>query len=268
MIANVWFSQSVHLCCSYRTFCFTDRESSSVTSNAVGSHHSLPLSRGSFDRAESHSDTIVLSDSDTQDSIEDYSPCDSEVSEHTGEAEMQSEESPALLHNEDAMIGTPSAIEVLMPDTSNSIDETQPGCEVQHEMESEMGNTSVTMHPAVSSGDFDRVVHLKAERELTDSEKFYLLNHHFVPRIGYQFPSHTFGKQSRRFQKQWLSNYNGLVYSEVADGGYCKYCVLFAQCEASFHEFDTLVNRPLTNLKKPPISCQTTLAVKAVDLIR
>ena len=70
-------------------------------------------------------------------------------------------------------------------------------------MESEIGNTSVTKHPAISSGDFDHVLHLKAERELTDSKKFYLLNHHFVPCIGYQFLSHTFGKQSRRFQKQW-----------------------------------------------------------------
>ena len=48
-------------------FYFTDRISSSVTSNAAGSHHSLPPSHGGFDQAESH--TIVLSDSDTQDSI-------------------------------------------------------------------------------------------------------------------------------------------------------------------------------------------------------
>ena len=79
------------------------------------------------------------------------------------------------------MISTPTAPEVLVPDASNSIDETELGRNAQHEMESEIGNTSVTMHPAISSGDFDRVVHLKAERELTDSEKFYLLNHHFVP---------------------------------------------------------------------------------------
>ena len=228
------------------------RESSSVTSNAAVSHNLLPPSHGGFDQAESH--TIVLSDSDTQDSTEDYppSPCDSEVCEHTGEIEMQCEETATLLHsdNEDVMIGTSTATEVSVPDnlnTSNTTDETQ---DAQHEVESNIGNTSVTMHPAVSSGDFDRVVHLKAERELTDNEKFYLLNHHFVPGVGYQFPSHTFGKQSRRFQKQWLTKYSGLVYSEVADGGYCKYCVLFAQCEASVHAFGALVNRPLTNLKK------------------
>ena len=109
---------------------------------------------------------------------------------------------------------------------------------------------TLAMHPAVSSGDFDRVVQLKTERDLTDSEKLFLLNHHFLPGASYRFPIHTFGRQSRRFQSIWLAKYNGLVYSQVADGGYCKYCVLFAQCEASFSAFGTLVNRPLTNFKK------------------
>ena len=59
-------------------------------------------------------------------------------------------------------------------------------------------------HPAVSSGDFDRVRHLKTERDLTDSEKLFLLNHHFVPGTSYQFPARTFGKQSKRFQSNWL----------------------------------------------------------------
>lgn len=84
---------------------------------------------------------------------------------------------------------------------------------------------------------------------MTDSEKLFLLNHHFVPGTSYQFPAHTFGKQSRRFQSNWLTKYNGLVYSQVADGGYYKY-VLFAQCETSVQAFGTLVNRPLTNFKK------------------
>ena len=41
-----------------------------------------------------------------------------------------------------------------------------------------------------------------------------------------------------------------MIYSQVADGGYCKYCVLFAQYETSVQAFGTLVNRPLTNFKK------------------
>ena len=38
---------------------------------------------------------------------------------------------------------------------------------------------TMAIHPAVSSGDFDRVVQLKTERDLTESEKVFLLNHHF-----------------------------------------------------------------------------------------
>ena len=37
------------------------------------------------------------------------------------------------------------------------------------------------LDPEVNSGGFHKVVQLKAKRGLTDYEKFYLLNHHFVP---------------------------------------------------------------------------------------
>ena len=176
-----------------------------------GSSNDLPsVSCGDFDQAESGS--IILSDSDhSQECTED-----GEVDERTGESEnqIQTEETTSP-YNRD-VISTTDISSPAMPDDLSSIGET-----VTHAQHIGKG-----MHPAVSSGDFDRVVHLKAERELTDSEKFYLLNHHFIPGINYQFPAHTFGKQSRWFQMNWLTKYNGLVYSQVADGGYCKYCVL------------------------------------------
>ena len=37
------------------------------------------------------------------------------------------------------------------------------------------------LDPAVSSGDFKRVLELKKQRQLTDSEKYHLLIHHFKP---------------------------------------------------------------------------------------
>ena len=49
-----------------------------------------------------------------------------------------------------------------------------------------------SLHPAVSSGDFGKVVQLKAQRELSNREKFYLLKHHFVPSKGYSFPARIF----------------------------------------------------------------------------
>ena len=228
----------------FRWFYFiADRDSN--TANA-GSSNDLPsVAHGGFDQVESLS--IALSDSDSQECIEDdYAPGYTEVGEHTGESEspIQSEETP-IPHNRD-VISTRTEVSLpVMPDDLSSIDETH----VQHN-EVEVNNTSIGMHPAISSGDFNRVVHLKYERDLTDSEKFYLLKHHFVPGISYQFPAQTFGKQSRRFQRNWLTKYNGLVYSQLADGGYCKYCVLFAQYETSNQAFGTLVNQPLTNFKK------------------
>jgi len=88
------------------------------------------------------------------------------------------------------------------------------------------------LDPAVSREDFHQVVNYKnsRQRELTDHEKHYLLNHH---QCYIQFPSHTFGKQKRHFQRSWLTKYKGLTYSKSVDGGYCKYCVLFAQTEVS-----------------------------------
>lgn len=89
-----------------------------------------------------------------------------------------------------------------------------------------------SLHPAESLGDFGKVVQLKVQRELSDQEKLYLLKHHFVPSKGYSFPAHIFShrqrQRQRHFQQSWLERYNGLVYSESEDGGYCKFCVLFA----------------------------------------
>ena len=107
-----------------------------------------------------------------------------------------------------------------------------------------------SLHPAVSSGDFGKVVQLKAQRELSNRGKFYLLKHYFVPSKGYSFPARIFSHRQRHFQCSWLERYNGLVYSESEDGGYCKFCVLFARCEASVKELGILVTRPLTNFKK------------------
>ena len=107
------------------------------------------------------------------------------------------------------------------------------------------------MHPVVSSGDFGRVVKLQKERELTDQETFHLLTDHFYPNTSYKFPTVLYGKRNRSFQHSWLSQYNGLVYSETDLGGYCKYCVLFGKAAYSMSSFTgTLITSPLTNLQK------------------
>ena len=111
-------------------------------------------------------------------------------------------------------------------------------------------DSSGEINPVIQSGDFGQIVKLKAQRSLTEDKKYCLMKHHFVPSKSYNFPAHGFVDCQRHFQGSWLDKYNGLVYSESDDGGYCKFCVLFVHCQPSVSELGVLVNRPLTNLKK------------------
>ena len=66
-----------------------------------------------------------------------------------------------------------------------------------------------------------------------------------------QFPTRIINGCKRHFQSSWLSKYNGLVYSESADGGFCKYCVVCANvANCKVKELGVLVKKPLTNFKK------------------
>ena len=102
----------------------------------------------------------------------------------------------------------------------------------------------------VRSGDLAKIVDLQQHRPLTNQERMYVLEHSFVPHSGYNFPIRTINGCKRHFQPKWLEKYNGLVYSESIDGGYCKYCALFAKCGPTVTELGVLVNKPLTNFKK------------------
>ena len=44
---------------------------------------------------------------------------------------------------------------------------------------------------------------------------------------------------------------NGLVYSESTNGGYRKYCVLFARCSPKITDLGVIVSKSFTNFKKP-----------------
>ena len=104
---------------------------------------------------------------------------------------------------------------------------------------------------AVSSGDFRRVLDLKNQRNLTDNEKYHLLTSHFQPSSAYRFPLLQCGKQKHSFKHSWLSHHNGLVYSELDKGGYCKYYILFGQSAFSVPNLTgTLISHPLTNIQK------------------
>ena len=70
-----------------------------------------------------------------------------------------------------------------LDDLLSSLGETPQLSELQHSV-SELPAHSANdteLHPAVTSGDFGKVVQLKALRKLTDNEKLVLLKQHFVP---------------------------------------------------------------------------------------
>ena len=52
----------------------------------------------------------------------------------------------------------------------------------------------------INSGDFGRVVEMKAQVNLTDHLKFFLLKKHFVPSSNHKFPTRMINNISRRFQ--------------------------------------------------------------------
>ena len=81
----------------------------------------------------------------------------------------------------------PSQIDDLL----SSLGETPQLSELQHSV-SELPAHSAELHPAVTSGDFGKVIQLKALRKLTDNEKLVLLKQHFVPSHNYMQVSFSF----------------------------------------------------------------------------
>ena len=110
---------------------------------------------------------------------------------------------------------------------------------------------SVTgIHASVMTGDPANVVSVAKERSLTYQERMYVLENSFKPHSRYKFPDRSISGTIRHFQHSWLDKYNGLVYSESTDGGYCKYCVLVGTFGLVDSRPVVLVSKPLVNFKK------------------
>lgn len=114
------------------------------------------------------------------------------------------------------------------------------------------GLVCTSPHLSICSGDFGQVVKLKSAGIfiLTDDDKYSLLRHCVVAPPSYTFPTHEISGRQRSFQHSWLGKYSGLCYSVTDNGGYSKYCVLFAKCSPSVAQPGVLVERPFTNFKK------------------
>ena len=112
-----------------------------------------------------------------------------------------------------------------------------------------ISSTTIATTTLPSQGDIGSVVTVVSN--LTDQDKYKLLTEPFHPNRFYQFPciKDSSGKNGY-FKYDWLEKYPGLVYSPIAKGGFCKYCVLFAKTDSSASTLGILVSRPLTSVRK------------------
>lgn len=63
---------------------------------------------------------------------------------------------------------------------------------------------------------------------LKQSEIVKCLKLAWVPPPNFAFPEKIEGKQKRKFQYKYLTQFSWLAYSHQKEGAFCKLCVLFA----------------------------------------
>jgi len=87
---------------------------------------------------------------------------------------------------------------------------------------------------------------------LDDQKIENFLKENWKPSRDYVFPSQKEGKQTRKFQYEWLNTFSWLAYSEDKCGCFCKYCVLFAPSGGGVgsQDLNKLVKTPMIKYKK------------------
>ena len=68
-------------------------------------------------------------------------------------------------------------------------------------------------------------IHFCLHTTLTDMQKLSIIEKIWSPGESHVFPAST--PRNLRFQNSWLKRFKWLAYSQVEDGAFCKYCVLF-----------------------------------------
>ena len=87
---------------------------------------------------------------------------------------------------------------------------------------------------------------------LTDADRRKLLFNCRSPSSGFSFPYVTVDAQNWSFQKQWWNEFTWLAYSNIYNGAFCKWCVVFAPQTVSRSAKPpcSLVSEPHCNYKK------------------
>jgi hypothetical protein len=76
-----------------------------------------------------------------------------------------------------------------------------------------------------------------------------LLTNPWTPPDGYIFPGVQECGKTRKFQEQWLKRFPWLVYSPSKEGGFCKFCALFAPEAVRNQKLGRFISVPLNRYK-------------------
>jgi ribosomal protein L20 len=99
-------------------------------------------------------------------------------------------------------------------------------------------------------------ISLFCNRVLSHAEKVTVtvLNNIWSPDVSYSFPVIKSGRKEKKlkFQYSWLSRWNWLAYSEVENGAYCKFCIVFSKAGAGINSqsLGALSKKKFDNWKK------------------
>ena len=117
--------------------------------------------------------------------------------------------------------------EEVLPDDETTDDGCPPSeteCAPAVADDSRLRDIGQVLKPSMSSARASSAV-----ADLSPGDKYLLLSDPFVPDPSYPFPRVNIYGCNRSFQYSWLGKYPWLVYSKELDGGFCRYCTLFAK---------------------------------------
>ena len=108
--------------------------------------------------------------------------------------------------------------------------------------------------PPISSTSFESDIGLYVPLSSTttgipDHVHALLLTHPWTPPDGYTFPGVQESGKTRKFQERWLKRFPWLVYSPSKEGGFCKFCALFAPEAVRNQKLGRFISGPLNRYR-------------------
>ena len=130
--------------------------------------------------------------------------------------------------------------------------ETETNSEITLETQSDdAASDSETVPPSTSSHDIGLYVRSGSvtSAAVQSDVRAMLLTDPWTPPDGYAFPVAQESGKKRKFQPAWLKRFPWLTYSPSKEGGFCKFCVLFAPESVRNQKLGRFIAVPLNRYK-------------------